>query len=307
MIKMKSSCAILSAMISLVMISCGSPRRVQEPVQQYPNYGGYQPQGQPGYYQQQPQQGYYQQQQPVYQQQYQTQTGADADGFVEVKKSPIEELSLAPVTNEFRAYGEAESANEQLALNAARAQATAALQEKIEVYVKAGLDVYDEEVGVNNAYSLDESTRYQVQTAAKGTIEGVTILDTRKLYNPNTKRYKYEVCVKYNRAGIMSVMIQQSERIRANEKQFEKDMQEAWDVLDAKSNRVSLEEQKQMRQNEMQQNNLDRENQRNMQYQNQQNQYELERQRIEGQNQRYQQNNQQNNQNNRGITIGLGL
>ena len=82
-------------------------------------------------------------------------------------------------------------------------------------------------------------------------------------------------------------MQQQSERIRANEKKFEQDMQHAWDALDAQNNRVSLGEQQQMRQNEMQQNNLDRQNQRDMQYQNQQNQYNLESQRIQGQ---YQQN-----------------
>ena len=89
----------------------------------------------------------------------------------------------------------------------------------------------------------------------------------------------------------MNVMQQQSDRIRANEKKFEQDMQQAWDALDAKNNRVSLNEQQQMRQNEMQQNNLDREHQRNMQFQNQQNQYNLDSQRIQGQ---YQQNVQGN-------------
>lgn len=90
-------------------------------MQQYPGYGSYQ----------QVQQGIYSnQQQPQYQQQYQSQLGPDADGFVEIKKSPIEELSMAIGTGEIRAYGSAESANEQMALNAARAQATAALQEK---------------------------------------------------------------------------------------------------------------------------------------------------------------------------------
>lgn len=269
--------------ILLIMASCGSAKKAQQVQNQqsYPNYGGYQPQ--PGYYQQ-AQQGIYQGQVPQYQQQYQSQQGADAAGFVEVRKSPIEELSLALGTNEIRAYGQAESGNEQLALNAARAQAIAALQEKIEVYVKAGLDQYMEETGVNSEYALDESTRNQVMVAAKGVVEGAAVLDTRKLYNPSTKRYKYEVCVTYNRAGVLSVMQQQSERIRSNEKQFEADMQHAWDALDAQNNRMSLGEQQQQRQNEMQQQNLDRQNQRDMQYQNQQNQYNLESQRIQSQN-----------------------
>lgn len=285
---MKKSIKILFLLVTfLIQVSCGSAKKAQQAQyqqQQYPNYGGYQPQ--PGYYQQ-AQQGVYQGQAPQYQQQYQSQSGYDAAGFVEVKKSPIEELSLALGTNEIRAYGQAESGNEQMALNAARAQAIAALQEKIEVYVKAGLDQYTEETGVNSEYALDESIRNQVMTAVKAVVNGASVLDTRKLYNPNTKRYKYEVCVTYNKSGVLSVMQQQSERIRANEKKFEEDMQKAWDALDAQNNRMSLGEQQQQRQNEMQQQNLDRQHQRDLQYQNQQNQYNLESQKIQGQ---YQQN-----------------
>lgn len=284
---MKTYRIVLIAMVTLVVASCGSTKQLQNTQQQYPNYGGYYPAAQPGYYQQAQQSVYQNQQPPVYQQRYESQQGPDAAGFVEIKRSPVEELSLATGTNEIRAYGQSESGNEQLALNAARAQAIAALQEKIEVYVRAGLDQYTQETGVNGEYGLDESTRNQVISAAKGVVNGASVLDIRKLYNPNTKRYKYEVCVTYDRAGVMSVMQQQSERIRANEKKFEQDMQHAWDALDAQNNRVSLGEQQQMRQNEMQQNNLDRQNQRDMQYQNQQNQYNLESQRIQGQ---YQQN-----------------
>lgn len=197
-----------------------------------------------------------------YHQQYVSQQESDSDGFIEIKKSPIEELSLAVETNEIRAYGSAQSGNAQLAFNAARAQAIAALKEKIEVYVRAGLDHYSQEIGVNSEYALDESTRNQVITAVKGIINGASVLDSRKMYNPNTKRYKYEICMKYDRAGVLSVMQRHSERIRKNEKQFEADMKEAWDALDAENNRMSLGEQQQMRNNEMQQQNLDRENNR---------------------------------------------
>lgn len=206
--------------------------------------------------------------QPEYRQQYKSQTKPDTGGYVEIKRSPIEELSLAVGTNEIRSYGQAESGNEQMALNAARAQALAALQEKIEVYVRSGLDQYAQETGVNTEYALDESTRNQVMTAVKGIVNGATIVDTRKLYNGETKRYKYEVCMKYDRAGVLAVMQQQSERIRANEKKFEADMQSAWDALDAANNRISLSEQQQMRLNEQSQNNLDRQTIRDIQYMN---------------------------------------
>jgi len=67
-------------------------------------------------------------------------------------------------------------------------------------------------------------------------------------------------------------MQEQSSRIRANEKKFEQDMQQAWDALDAHNNRMSFDEQRQYRQNDLQQQNMDRQNQRDMQYLNQQNQ-----------------------------------
>jgi len=279
--KLTSLLSILAGV--LVLASCGTTKRTQQVQQQYPNYGGYQPQ--PGDYQQGKSGINQNQQQSVNQEKDKSQVEPDATGFVEINKSPIEELSLACGTNEIRAYGQAESGSEQVALNAARAQATAALQEKIEVYVRAGLDQYTQETGVNNEYALDESTRNQVMAAAKGIVSGATILDSRKMYNSSTKRFKYEVCIKYDRAGVLNAMQQQSERIRANEKKFETDMQHAWDALDAQNNRISLGEQQQIRQNEIQQQNLDRQNQRDMQYQNQQNQYNLEKQRIKNQSQ----------------------
>ena len=115
---MKQIRHISLAAVAILCASCGASRQAQQQqAQQYPNYGGYQPQ---------PQQGYYQQQ-------YLSQQGPDASGYVEIKKSPIEELSMVCGTGEIRSYGSAESEKEQMALNAARAQATAALQEKIEV------------------------------------------------------------------------------------------------------------------------------------------------------------------------------
>lgn len=185
-----------------------------------------------------------------------------------------------------------------MALNAARAQATAALQEKIEVYVRAGLDQYAQQTGVNSEYSLDESTRNQVMTAVKGIVNGATVLDTRVLYNPNTKRYKYEVCMKYDRAGVLNVMQQQSERILKNEKQFEQDMQQAWDALDAQNNRMSLQEQQEIRKNQMEQENLDKQHERDMQEQQMNNYYNLEGQKVQAQTQQSQQQTQQTQQQN---------
>lgn len=285
---MKTIRFILMATTVLIVASCGSSKQVQQqPQQPYPNYGGYAPQGQPMYYQQAGQ-GYYQQpQQPVYQQ---PSPNVNARGLVVLEKSPIQQLAEATGTNEIRAYGVATELDEQFAYNTARTLAEAALQERMQVYVRAGLDRYAQSTGVNKEYSLDQSTRNQVQSAVQGILEGdLRIVDSRTLYNPKTEMITCEVCVAYNRAGILNAMKAQSDRILANEKQFEQDMQQAWDALDAKNNTVSLSEQQAARKNEMEQNNLDREHQRNMQYQNQQNQYNLQSQQM---NQQYQQNYQ---------------
>lgn len=232
---MKRSSLILAAIACVLVSSCGTARKAQSN-QQSDN--------------------------AVYQQQYQSQREPDEAGFVEIRKSPVEELSYATGTDEIRAYGQAESSNEQLALNAARAQATAALREKIEVYVRSGLDQFMQQTHSGDEFVLDESTRNQIITAAKGVVNGCTILDARKMFNQNTGRYKYEVCVTYNRAGVIGAMQRQSEYILKNEKRFEQDMKSAWDALDAHNSRVTLGEQQQMRQNEMEQSNLDRESRR---------------------------------------------
>lgn len=268
---MKTIRFILMATTVLIVASCGSSKQVQ----------------------QQPQQPVYQQQSP----------NIDARGRVVLEKSPIQQLAEATGTNEIRAYGAATEPDEQLAYNSARAEANVALQERMQVYVRAGLDRYTQRTGVNKEYRLDQSTRNQVQAAVQAILVGGSkIVDSRTLYDPNTDMITCEVCVAYDRAGILNAMKAQSDRILANEKQFEQDMQHAWDALDAQNNTVSLSEQQAARKNEMEQNNLDREHQRNMQYQNQQNQYNLQSQQMnqQYQQQQYQQQYQQNYQNPQG-------
>ena len=187
------------------------------------------------------------------------------DDYEEIQLSPIEELAYQEGTGEIRGFGQATSANAQLALNAAKAQATADLQVKIEQYVRYGLNQYMDETTVGERSSLDEKTRNDVVTAAKGVIEGATVLKSRKLYSKSKRKYMYEVCMKYDRAGIISAMEAQSERILKNRERFEKDMQEAWDELDARNGRKTSAEKRaeqEARVNEMQQGNLDRENKR---------------------------------------------
>ena len=211
-------------------------------------------------------QGYPQQQMMGYPQQqmmgYPMQQVRDASGYAEMMKSPIEQLALMQGTGEIRAFAQAESMKEQFARTQAEANATAELQRKIETYIRYGLNTYNDQTGVNGQYSLDEKAREDIVTAAKGFVEGGVILDTRKLYNSQTKMYKYEVCMKLDRAGVLGAIEAQNARILANRQKFEQDMQFAWDELDARHHTESLSEQQAQRANEMQQNNLDRQAQR---------------------------------------------
>lgn len=190
---------------------------------------------------------------------------AQFDGYVEQEASPVEVLAYETETGEIRGYGMATSANAQLALNAAKAQATADLQLKIEQYVRYGLNQYMDETSVGDNSSLDEKTRNDVVVAAKGVIEGAVVLKSRRLYNNSKRKYMYEVCMKYDKAGILNAMEAQSERILANRERFERDMQDAWDELDERNGRKTLAEkraEREARVNEMEQSNRDRENQR---------------------------------------------
>ncbi len=193
------------------------------------------------------------------------------DDFEEIDMSPIEELAYEQGTGEIRGFGQATSANAQLALNAAKAQATADLQQKIEQGVRYGLNQYMDETTVGDNSSIDEKTRNDVVTAAKGVIEGAVILKSRKLFSKSKRKYMYEVCMKIDKAGILNAMEAQSERILNNRERFEQDMQDAWDELDERNGRKTVREKRAEREervNAIQQNNLDRDNQRTIDLEN---------------------------------------
>jgi hypothetical protein len=241
---------IVALATCMMFTSCGAKKAaVAEQQPQYPNYAGqYPPQYPPQYQQYPPQQV--------------SQSQSTEDGFTEVAQSEVELAALEEGTGEIRAFAIGESPNQQLALNTARAQGIAALQEKIETYVRYGLNQYMDQTRVNDQLSIDDKTRNDVVVAAKGIVVGAEIHKSRKLYNAQKKMYRYEVCMKYNRAGIMNAMEEQSQRILKNRQQFEKDMQEAWDELDRNHGRIPIREEQTNRKNEQEQQNLDRANQR---------------------------------------------
>lgn len=252
---------------ALGTVSCAS-KKVANQQPPYPNYAG-QPQqpyyGQPQPYYGQPQQPYYGQPQP----QAPQQQGPDADGFTVQQESPILQLSQEAPQGEIRAYGEGVSPNGQLALNIARSQAVAQMQVQIESFIKYAIDIYNDQTGVNESMSIDQKVREDLITLAKGTVQGAIILETRKLYNSKNKQYKYEVCVKYDKAGVVGALEEQSQRILKNREKFLEDMKDVWDEYDRANGRktqAELENEEKLRieasKNAMEQENLDRQNAR---------------------------------------------
>lgn len=190
-------------------------------------------------------------------------------GYEEVAKSRILVMSEQSSPVEFRAYGEGESPKEQLAMNIARTQATAALQQIVETNVKSALDQYIDQTEVNQDMNLDVKTRNITQTAVKGIINGAMVKDSRKLYNSATGMYKYEVCMVYDKQRVLSAIEAQDARILANRDRFEKEMQNAWDELDRQNGRTPEHEIKdsiavnlEARKAAIEQDGLDRQNER---------------------------------------------
>lgn len=260
-------------------------------------------------------QGYQQNYQQPYQQGYLQNNPQQSSPFGNaIQRTRVEDTAMTSTGQDIRAYGRDQSAKSNFARNKAENQARMELSRQIEAYSRYAMNQYNEEVSANGQAGLDAIDQESAITAAKNVIEGAKIIDAQEYYDPNTRMYTWEVCVMYDRAGLYSVMEQQSERIKKNREKFERDMQKYFDEMDHMQGRYTNAEKAQAVQQQMQQNALDAQHQRdmqlnqqrfdnnqqsvqqqqqyNLQYQQQQNQYNLQ------QNQQNQQYNQQRNYNN---------
>ena len=260
---------------ALGTVSCAS-KKVANQQPPYPNYAG-QPQPQPYYGQ--PQQPYYGQPQPYYGQPQQPyygqpqqapqQKGPDADGFTVQEQSPIEEFALNAPAGELRGYGQSVAATEQLARFEAIKNAVADLQMQVETFIEYASDSYNDMTTTNGGTQLDSKTRQSVIQLARAAVEGAVPAKTQKAYNNKTRLYRYEVCVKYDRAGVIGALEEQSQRILKNRDKFLEDMKDVWDEYDRMKGRktqAELENEENLRieasKNAMEQENLDRQNAR---------------------------------------------
>lgn len=165
-------------------------------------------------------------------QKYIEEYGPQSDGYSVEDISPIMQLSLETGTGEIRAYGISESRNEMFAYNKAVTHATANLRKKMELYIRYGIDMYNDELETDDGSSISNKTREQVVNACKGIVEGINVIKCQKYYNRYKQMYRYEVCVKYDKENIISNIKSQDKQLLKKEKEFERDMMDAWDELD---------------------------------------------------------------------------
>lgn len=165
-------------------------------------------------------------------QKYIDEYGPQSDGYSVEDISPIMEMSLETGTGEIRAYGISESRNEMFAYNKAVTHATANLRKKMELYIRYGIDMYNDELETDDGSSISNKTREQVVNACKGIVEGINVIKCQKYYNRYKQMYRYEVCVKYDKENIISNIKSQDRQLLKKEKEFEHDMMDAWDELD---------------------------------------------------------------------------
>lgn len=165
-------------------------------------------------------------------QKYIDEYGPQSDGYSVEDISPIMQLSLETGTDEIRAYGISESRNEMFAYNKAVTHATANLRKKMELYIRYGIDMYNDELETDDGSSISNKTREQVVNACKGIVEGINVIKCQKYYNRYKQMYRYEVCVKYDKENIISNIKSQDRQLLKKEKEFERDMMDAWDELD---------------------------------------------------------------------------
>lgn len=276
--------------------------------QMYQQQGMYPQQGYPQQNMQYPQQGYAQQMP-------QGQLLPSQFGQA-VQRTRVEDAAMTSTGTDIRAYGREQSAKSNFARNKAENQARMELARQIEAYARYAMNQYNEETTAGENTALDANDQESAITAAKNVIEGAKIIDSQEYYDNNSKMYTWEVCVVYDRAGLYSVMEEQSARIKKNKAKFEQDMQKYFDEMDHMQGRLTEAEKAQAVQNQFQQDQLNAQQHRdmqmqqqrfdnnqqsvqqqqqyNLQYQQQQNQYNLQQNQ---QNQQYNQQRQYNGQN----------
>ncbi len=134
-------------------------------------------------------------------------------------------------------------------------------KEEWEEYIKNNYDKLKISEKLEKFMANDEQLS---KTVAKGILTGCKVIDQAKYYNKNKKKYKYEVLVEYDKAGVMSLLEQQDAEIMKNKAMFEKQMQEVFDEYDMEKKNAATGMRKQKAQDAIDNANKDAEHKRTM-------------------------------------------
>lgn len=189
---------------------------------------------------------------------------ATDDGYLEeIKQSRIEKRQFED-SEKLRSVGKAESRDEMMARDMAEQNARAQMQRQIETFTKDALVRYRKQSQMNDTEKFMANDEQLSKTVAKGILTGCKVIDQAKYYNKHTKKYKYEVLVEYDKAGVMSLLEQQDAEIMKNKAMFEKQMQEVFDEYDMEKKNATTGMRKQKAQDAIDNANKDAEHKRTM-------------------------------------------
>ena len=209
---MKAFRFIILSVATIAMVSCGTAKKAQQSQyqEQYPNYGGYQPQPAPGYYQQQPMQqpqsapGFYQQPQ-----------APTADELLRqeqekmARENPCQYLAMQWPDNEIRAYGVATGFDEEAALTAARINAESELNSVMNLWASdftRRTNTAAQKNGHNNQERLTQQDQIRF---AEGDLKGVQVLLVK--YEKVNGGVQCRMCVTMNATAATNALLSQAE------------------------------------------------------------------------------------------------
>lgn len=211
----------LFLLASIVLASCGVSK---QQMQQYPNYGGYQPQ--PGYYQQ----GYWQMAEQGYQQMPQQQLLDPSAMHTNI--SQCERLAEQGwAVNKLRGYGTGKSGNKNMARQRAVLNARVDLASTMKAWVKSYMREYNEDIEQDGVASNEQMFVALQEQTVNQLLEGTIIIFSDVKQSGST--YEYEVCVELDNAKVQEAVLSQAakEGVRMNADKFREAAQRAWDNM----------------------------------------------------------------------------
>ena len=167
--------------------------------------------------------------------------------------------------NKLRAVGEGQSREKQSALDYAELAARSMMQRQIESFTKTGLERYRKETQMDNAEQFQANDEQIAQLVSKGIQSGCKVIDFAIFYNKSSKKYKCQVLVEYDKAGVISLIESQDAIVMENRVKFEKHMQDLFDEMSMDKYGTTTTMRKQIEEDKIVQEQADRQAQRDAQ------------------------------------------